>query len=755
MSIPVEKSSLTSIFNEQDLPSGSALLAIPSAHLCPKCKDFKALTKLNREEEAQCKQEAALDESDQNENLRGTESTDTIVAIPQDSQENDPSRFRFVSDVLNNMTLEIKSIESIHELKPKKEEKILIEPEQSQRNTAVENALRSSDRKRLSYFEDEGFKMYDLNIVTSLTDLDTLKYKSDKESPKIENLSNEPQNFNHEVVNAGKNVGNKDQSTENQEFDNSKDPEQLNKALTFNESYQPTFNMQPEILNIKSKPLHGQQFVFGSGKSNRKNEVKDPAVKESLDLLKRSIESLKKREFGNFADNILQSVTKLSLEKSQQFKEVKNKFSEAEIDEKLQNTEFKDIEISLMHIEGMLEEILSNEQSVQADDSEKRYVIVIQKLCDVLSLLFEQFRDKIELPAKISDNEAMDPNVQSTSPEIETKVSIKLDIADPINQEVPTNEEIATKENETSKTVDVTANGKKICKCFSMNNELDKQSDEPVYKNDTEIKTAKSVDFDVLEEQVEVPLKTFSSLSSTKISDSNLRKVQNVDDLSNTESSTNLKSQSFVRFKGIDEHHIKTSVIQVSSIPSMITRHYHTDDLKQALLTESMHSIKGESMSKAVIEDLNDDGFQNLPKVPSTALSEASSSEWIDENTSFIKLHDQKVEVEAEPKLEDKAAKPDALPILPLESLCSILNEPQLSALEDPQPLSLKHTDPQPAVSPQDDPQPLNAITSSEPQPSTSAQSEPPAKKQTRFSGCKNFVKRLISNTLLRKKDRN
>ncbi|CAG9806875.1 unnamed protein product [Chironomus riparius] len=172
----------STIVNHQDLQSGSTLLSCPSAHLCPNCKDNKAIMK----------EEAALDDSEQEEILRGTESTDTIVAYPQDLQTDDQNKFIFVSDLLNNMATEIKSIESIHELKPKKEEKLSVEARNSRPSSTLENGLRSSETKRLSYFDDEGFKRYDLTIVTSLTDLDTLKEKTSDDSPRVSFTFKEP-----------------------------------------------------------------------------------------------------------------------------------------------------------------------------------------------------------------------------------------------------------------------------------------------------------------------------------------------------------------------------------------------------------------------------------------------------------------------------------------------------------------------------------------------------------------------------------
>lgn len=393
------------------------------------------------------------------------------------------------------------------------------------------------------------------------------------------------------------------ESAENQEVDVAKDPEQFKKAVTFDDKfYQPTFQMQPEIVNVTGNLSNNQQFVFGSAKISTEKKIQDPAAQDSLDLLKRSIESLKNREFGNFADTILESVSKLSIEKSQQFKEIKSKISASEIDEKLQSIGFKDIELTLMEIEEMLEEILSNEQSGQVDESEKRYIIVIQKLCDILSILFGQFRDKLEVPDK---NEALDLAIPPLS----------LDKADLNETYVIEN---STEGYDTKESEEIIVEGKKICKCFSMNNELDKQSDNPVYANRAEMKTAKSADFDVLEEENEVPLKSYSSLISTKISDNHLRKVQNVDDLSKTESTTILKSQSFMFSKDELPVELQTkfptenNIVQVSSIPSIITRHYHTDTLKEALLKESISSIKSESMSTAIIEDLNDDGYLDL-----------------------------------------------------------------------------------------------------------------------------------------------
>jgi len=123
-------------------------------------------------------------------------------------------------------------------------------------------------------------------------------------------------------------------------------------------------------------------------------------------------------------------------------------------------------------------------------------------------------------------------------------------------------------------------------------------------------------------------------------------------------------------------------------------------------------------------------------------LSEASFSEWIDANTSFVHLHDDKKASEPEPKLVTETSKVDPLPLIPEESLCSVLNEPLLS--------TLTHANPQPPISTDSEPKPL-ILTTSEPQPSTSTNTEPAAKKQKRFSGCKKFVKRL----LLRKNDRN
>lgn len=189
VSTPIGKASVIttkSEINEKVLPSGSKLLAIPSEHLCPKCKDIKALTKESRKEEASKIQEASLEEF--NRDLRGTESTDTIVAFPQNSQANEPKKFIFVSDILNNMALD-KSIESIHELKPKKEKRMSSVSQNCPRCSALEHALKCSSKERLSYFDNEGFKMYDLKIVTSLTDLDTLK--TDEASPRVSFLLQE------------------------------------------------------------------------------------------------------------------------------------------------------------------------------------------------------------------------------------------------------------------------------------------------------------------------------------------------------------------------------------------------------------------------------------------------------------------------------------------------------------------------------------------------------------------------------------
>jgi len=393
--------------------------------------------------------------------------------------------------------------------------------------------------------------------------------------------------------------------------DTAKDPEQFKKAVTFDDkSYQPTFQMQPEIVNNTGNLSNNQQFVFGSAKISTEKKIQDPAAQDSLDLLKRSIESLKNREFGNFADNILESVSKLSIEKSQQFKEIKSKISASEIDEKLQSIGFKDIELTLMEIEELLEEILSNEQSGQADESEKRYIIVLQKLCDILSILFGQFREKLDVSDR---NEALDLANQPLS--LDKTDPVELDKVDPNETYVIEN---STEGYDTKESDEITVEGKKICKCFSMNNELDKQSDKPVYVDATEMKTAKSADFEVLEEENQVPLKSYSSLINTKISDNHLRKVQNVDDLSKTESTTILKSQSFMFSKDELPVELQTkfptenTIVQVSSIPSIITRHYHTDVLKEALLKESISSIKSESMSTAIIEDLNDDGYLDL-----------------------------------------------------------------------------------------------------------------------------------------------
>jgi hypothetical protein len=336
-------------------------------------------------------------------------------------------------------------------------------------------------------------------------------------------------------------------------------------------------------------------------------------------------------------------------------------------------------------------------------------------------------------------------------PEIVAEMPIEFDTVGPV---IDNN----TENNDMKGTDEITVNGKRICKCFSMNNELNKQSDVLVY--DTEMKTAKSVDFNVTIEENAVPLKSYNSLISTKISDHRLRKVQNVDDLSRTESSTHLKSKSFIHSKSINERPVElqtkypfqSNVVQVSSIPSIITRHYHTENFAETFLTESTHSIKSESMSTAIIEDLNDDGFLDLPKVPSSTLSEASSSEWIDANTSFVNTHYEKVEEVPEPQLVPETPKTDPMPIIPLESLCSVLNEPLLSALTNPQPISLTHDHPQPTITQLSAQSSIIQITDL--QPSTSADSKP-MKKQKRFSGCKNFVKRLMPNKLLRKKDRN
>lgn len=105
-------------------------------------------------------------------------------------------------------------------------------------------------------------------------------------------------------------------------------------------------------------------------------------------------------------------------------------------------------------------------------------------------------------------------------------------------------------------------------------------------------------------------------------------------------------------------------------------------------------------------------------------------------------MHDDKNANELEPKLVTETSKVDPLPLIPEESLCSVLNEPLLS--------TLTHANSQPPISTHTEPKPL-IFTTSEPQPSTSSSTEPAAKKQKRFSGCKNFVKRL----LLRKNDRN
>lgn len=402
-------------------------------------------------------------------------------------------------------------------------------------------------------------------------------------------MNNESQNSSFQEL---KSVANKDEfieSAENQDIDPTKDPEQLKKTVTFEDkTYQPTFQMQPEIISNKTNLNNDQQFVFGSAKNSHEIVINDPAVKDSLDLLKRSIESLKNRKFDDFADSILQSVSKLSIEKSLQYKEIQKRISPAEMDEKLQNIELKDIEITLMDIGGLLEELLSKEYVGHSDDSEKLYVIAIQKLCDILSILFGQFHDKIEAPNTVS--EVLDTNIDASDLEVTAK-----------------EEPVTAVSNETEE-----LDGKKICKCFLNNDELDK-SDESVYAIDTKINTGKSADFEAPEEENSVPIKSYNSLMSSKISDHSLRKVENIDDLSKTESSTNLKSQSFIRSKNIDEQMIyplKSHVVQVASIPSAITR-YYTENFNETFPTDSISSIKSETLANAIIEDLNDDGFQH------------------------------------------------------------------------------------------------------------------------------------------------
>ena len=102
------------------------------------------------------------------------------------------------------------------------------------------------------------------------------------------------------------------------------------------------------------------------------------------------------------------------------------------------------------------------------------------------------------------------------------------------------------------------------------------------------------------------------------------------------------------------------------------------------------------------------------PKVPSSALSEASSSEWIDENISFVNPDGQNEMVKPKPVPSPEVYENVPLPVI----------------------------------------QEYSHYSMNEPQPSTSADSEP-VKKHSRYCRCKNFVKRLISNTLPRKKDRN
>lgn len=129
-------------------------------------------------------------------------------------------------------------------------------------------------------------------------------------------------------------------------------------------------------------------------------------------------------------------------------------------------------------------------------------------------------------------------------------------------------------------------------------------------------------------------------------------------------------------------------------------------------------------------------------------MSAASSSEWISENISFINSHAETKTV-VEPKPETSQSHP--LPVTPLESLCSVLNEPQLSNYPDLHPISLTHATPQSLTKVISNPQ-----FTFDPLPSTStADPESVMKKSKRFAGCKKFVKRFMSNSLLRKKDRN
>lgn len=129
-------------------------------------------------------------------------------------------------------------------------------------------------------------------------------------------------------------------------------------------------------------------------------------------------------------------------------------------------------------------------------------------------------------------------------------------------------------------------------------------------------------------------------------------------------------------------------------------------------------------------------------------MSAASSSEWIDENISFV---NSPVETQTVVEPNPEISKPNQWPLIPLESLCSVLNEPQLSTYPDLHPLSLTNTKPQTLTKLNADPQ-----FTFDPPPSTStADSESIMKKSKKFTGCKKFVKRFMPNTLFRKKDRN
>ncbi|KAG5670544.1 hypothetical protein PVAND_000799 [Polypedilum vanderplanki] len=403
-----------------------------------------------------------------------------------------------------------------------------------------------------------------------------------------------------------------------------------------------TFKMLPEIENAQKKRVEIQvndQKIFGTTKPKNAYPIEEYCQCE--------ITIPRSRSYGVLANVVLKTISMYSISRQMHLDEIKKQISMAEM-----HNEISGEEVTLL--EHAVERIEQCEELKTLDPKDDGSLNI---LMEYITKLFEMLKEILFGNQNANNDMKAILNVEEEKSESEMTPTITEEIE--LSATNVTKEEV---ESTTEKLKKILLGSQMqikkefendLCMCNKIEetqmlqkSEIDIESSDGILRTVRKsITSAKSQELFVNEtpkQSFEEIFKTVKSQSSVVEEKLSLQKFKNVEDLSAIGLNT---SPGFVlRTSDIEGNETSNFVkypkppvtISVLSVPSVHLDASHATDVLKSSLMPNYLNKKGERMSNAVINDLNDDGFVDLPKVPSNALSGVSSSAWIDENASFV-----------------------------------------------------------------------------------------------------------------------